>query len=243
MSTRTGKEQLRMAVALIAILIGLGVVILLSTPGAENHDLPENREVFTLFDTYNMTVVVSFDNEPPAVQFISPNGSLVDMGSIRYRPGGNFVQYFLPNAMPGAWQMAYDPLSNIEITTHYSVYMAHIFIRDFAADVVSDGNGDIPITFKVSADEPDEFNYQLYAVFTAPDNSIADEILLAQGYGQINETHNLLANISEIDNKNGFMLRLTASVQHGQAAIADTSWLDLRLSSIHDYQTKYRILH
>ena len=125
-------------------------------------------------------------------------------------------------------------MSNTEISTHYSVYMAHIFIRDFAADVMNGDNSDITTTFKVSADEPGEFSYLLYAIFTASDNSIANEILLAQGYGMLNETYALTVDMSEIDNKTGFMLRLTASVQHGQAAIIDTSWLDFRLSSISD---------
>ena len=234
-TTTTGKQRLFLALALVAILIGLGAVIFFSMPRNENTDLPESREVFTLHDPYNMTVVVAFDSEPPIVRFIAPGGNSVDMGNIRYRHGGNFIQYFLPNAMPGVWRMAYDPLSNDEITTHYSVYMAHIFIRDFVADVANGinngngGNGILPVIFEVSADESGEFGYMLHAVLTDLDNSIADEILLAQGYGMLNEILSLEVDMDRIESESGFMLRLTASVQHGQAAILDTAWLDLRL--------------
>ena len=104
---------------LVCAVVVVGLLVASNTSRAEG--LPEIRDVFTLYSPYNMTVVVVFDEEPPIVQFITPDGNLVEMENIRYRPGSNFVQFFLPNAMPGVWQMAYDPLSNTEITTPYSV--------------------------------------------------------------------------------------------------------------------------
>ena len=157
------------------------------------------------------------------------------MENIRYRPGSNFIQYFLPNAMPGVWRMSYDPLSNTEITTPYSVYMEHIFIKNFDVVLRRDENGDIPVSFEVSSDNAGEFSYELHAIFTAPDNSIADEILLIQGYGLLNEALTLAADIGRIqEDTGGFMLRLTVSVQHGQASVRDSAWLDLRLMMVAD---------
>jgi len=176
-----------------------------------------------------MTVVVVFDEELPIVQFIAPDGSAVDMDNIRYRSGSNFIQFFLPNAMPGVWRMAYDPLSNTNITTPYSVYMEHIFIRDFTAMMTRDEDGNIPVIFEVSADEMGEFSYKIHAIFTDNDNSVAEESLLVMGYGMFNETLHLGLNTVDIQDMGGFMLRLTAYVQHGQASIQDTAWLDLRL--------------
>jgi len=216
-----------LAAALGAVIIGIVILIALNTSG--NSGLRSSRDIFTLYNNYNMTVVVVFDEEPPIVQFIAPDGGLVDMENIRYRPGSNFIQYFLPNAMPGVWRMAYDPLSNTEITTPYSVYMEHIFIRDFTVQLSGIEERLIPVSFKVSADEGGEFNYEIHAVFTADDNSIADEILLVQGYGMLNETLNLQVDAGEIHDMGGFMLRLTTYVQHGQASVRDTAWLDLRL--------------
>jgi len=201
---------------------------------SDNPTLPESRDIFTLYDTYNMTVVVVFDEEPPIVQFIAPDGTYVDMENIRYRPGSNFIQYFLPNAMPGVWRMNYDPLSNTEITAPYSVYMEHIFIRNFEAAAQWDENGNIPVSFEVSADNDGEFVYVLHAVFTAPDNSIASEIVLTGGSGSLNEAHDLVVDTQTIQNMGGFMLRLTASVRHGQASVKDSAWLDLRLNAISD---------
>jgi len=67
------------------------------------------------------------------------------------------------------------------------------------------------------------------AIFTADDNSIADEILLVQGYGMLNEALYLQVDAGEIHDMGGFMLRLTTYVQHVQASVRDTAWLDLRL--------------
>ena len=212
---------------LMCAVIAIG--LLMASGTSRESDLPEVRDVFTLYAPYNMTVVVVFDEEPPNVQFIAPDGSFVNMESIRYRPGSNFVQFFLPNAMPGVWQMAYDPLTNTEITTPYSVYMEHIFIRDFTVQISEIEDSIVPVSFEVSADDAGEFNYELHAVFTAPDNSISDEILLVRGYGMLNETLDMGVDVGDIQGIGGFMLRLTTYVQHGQASVRDTAWLDLRL--------------
>lgn len=223
----TGGKLTIIAAAIVAAVAALVVIVTLSI--AASPALPEIRDIFTLYDEYNMTVVVVFDEEPPIVQFITPVGKLVDMENIRYRTGSNFIQYFLPNATPGVWRMAYDPLSNREITTPYSVYMENIFIRDFTVQMARDEYGNIPVSFEVSADEQGEFGYELHAIFTDPENSIADEILLAMGYGMLNETLSLAVDTGEIQELGGFMLRLTVSVQHGQASIRDSAWLDFRL--------------
>lgn len=223
------KNKNIIVLAVIVSMAAVGLLILLPFTGFHNSKLPESRDIFTLEDTYNMTVLVVFDEEPPIVQFINPNGNLVDMANIRYRPGSNFIQYFLPNAMPGIWRMEYDPLSNTDITTPYSVYMEHIFIRSFDVEVGGDENRILPVSFEVSADEAGEFGYEIHAVFTAEDNSIEDEILLVKGYGVLNEILLLALDTDKIKEIGGFMLRLTASVQHGQAAITDSAWQDLRL--------------
>ena len=228
MDIKTTKRRLYFVLVLAVISIGLGTAIFLSASRADNHSLPESREIFTLYDTYNMTVIVAFDEEPPTVQLITPDNGLVDMKDIRYKLDNNFIQYFLPNATPGTWHMAYDPLSNTEISTHYSVYMAHIFINNFSMKIADVKNNEIPLSFEVSSDKSGEFRYELYAVFMELDNGIVGERLLVQGYGALNELIALAVFIDEHNAESGFMLRLSASVQHGQAAIMDTAWLDLR---------------
>ena len=115
------------------------------------------------------------------------------------------------------------------ISTEITIYMEHIFIRNFTVQLSEIEDMVIPVSFEVSADDAGEFNYELHSVFTAADNSIADEILLVQGYGMLNETLNLGVDAGNIQDMGGFMLRLTTYVQHGQASIRDTAWLDLRL--------------
>ena len=234
-SETPGINQISIFLSVIAavigvVIVGLGVLIALNLNTPVNDALPESREIFTLDEPYNITVVVVFDEEPPVVRFITPDGNPVDMGDIRYRPGSNFIQYFLPNAKPGVWRMNYDPLSNTDITTPYSVYMGHISIKNFGMLTQRDENRHLPVSFEVSSDETGEFEYELHAVFTASDNSIENEVQLKKGYGMLNEPLSFTVDAGRTLGNGGFMLRLTVSVQHGQASIIDTAWLDLRLS-------------
>jgi len=224
--SKTAARTYVMATILIGAVAGIAFLIMSFMPKGDM--LPKSRDIFTLYDTYNMTLVVVFDEESPIVGFIAPDGSQVDMESIRYRAGSNFIQFFLPNAMPGTWRMDYDPLSNTEISSHYSVYMDHIFIKDFDVLMPSDDSAIISVSFEVSADEPGEFNFELYAVFTSYDNSIVDEVMLERGYGMLNEAISTNVDFGSVQEMGGFMLRLTAHVRHGQASIQDTVWADLR---------------
>jgi len=209
-------------------LMEFGVVSLIINDSPE---LPQQRELFTLQDYSNVTVVVVFDQEPPIIQFIAPDGSLIDMVNLRYRPGSNFTQFFFPNSMPGVWQMTYHPLSNTDISSPYFIYTDHIMIMDFEAQMLIDEAGNIPVSFRVSSDEQGDFTYNLYAIFTAPDNSIEHEILLIQGEEFLNNRVDLSVNISDIRDKGGFMLRLTAYKygEYDQSTIEDTAWFDLRI--------------
>ena len=208
----------------IVISIVTLVIFIIVVLGIRTQEFPESRELFTLYEYSNVTFVVVFDREPPVVQIVSPDGNKVDMENVRHRHGSNFIQYFLPSSMPGTWLLAYNPLSNINITSPYFVYTEHIMIMDFEAHWFADEHGNIPVSFWVSADEHGDFTYTLYSVFTAQDNSIEEKILLTQGEDFLNNRIELYVNISDLLDRGGFMLRLT--VYYGE--IQDTSWFDLR---------------
>jgi len=211
---------------IVAVLILIFAVVSMKS---NSTSFPEQRELFTLYDYSNVTVVVVFDEEPPVVQFITPSGHYIDMEYVRYRPGSNFTQFFLPSSMPGLWQMAYDPLGNTDISSPYFVYTDHIMIMDFEAHMLVDAYGNIPVSFWVSADEHGDFTYTLYAVFTAYDNSIDEEILLVQGDGFLNNRTEPIVNITDIQDRGGFMIRLTVYKYGSQENVHDTAWFDLRL--------------
>ena len=218
-------------VLLSIIVVTMSTVYIFALRGG-NEELPNTRDLFTLASPYNMTVVVVFDEEPPVVEFVNPAGVALDTASLRYRVGSNFTQYFLPGAMVGTWSVNYDPLSNAEVSMPYSVYMDHIFIRDFdASRDMSLIGGILPVSFAVSADYDNEVSYELYAIFTGSDNFIDEEVFLVRGQSYLNQLIELQVDTYELYGKGGFMLRLVVSVQHGQAAIQDTAWFDLRIGT------------
>ena len=63
-------------------------------------------------------------------------------------------------------------------------------------------------------------------------NSIADEILLVRGVGELSENILLAVDIGKVYGMGGFILRLTTYVQYGQVAIWDSLWLNLWLGTI-----------
>jgi len=46
---------------------------------------------------------------------------------------------------------------------------------------------------------------------------------------ELNELLMIAVDVGELQDMGGFMLRLTAYVQYGQAGIRDSAWLDFRL--------------
>lgn len=214
----------------VVLIILAAVLIILTACGSdipiEGTRLPYSREVFSLDAEYNMTVLVVFDEEVPDVEFVKPDGTILVTESLRQRPGGNFIQFFFPQAAPGTWTMNYDALTNTEITTPYSVYMEQIFIYGF--EVIERSREQISLAFGISADEDWLVYYEIYVEFTAPDNSTTDEVLLASGTDMLNQIIERQLDITELDGRGGFLIRLFVTKQHGQAAIHDTAWLDLR---------------
>jgi len=227
-------EPIKIIVIIILVgLIGLGVAapFIFRTDDEpeiyeeEPHVFAYSRDIFTLYSQYNITVVIQFEEEMPNVQFVNPQGNKIDMSEIRYRHGGNFIQYFIPNAAIGTWSMLYD--TNEEIITKYSVYMNHMFIHTFTASANLNAYDYMPFSLIVSSDENIEFEYQIHAVFTDEYNEIVEEILLVRGFWLANQELLIDADVSRLVS-NGFMVRATAEVRHGQALVTDTAWQDLR---------------
>jgi len=229
-------------------LISIGIIAALAIAACSNNTdtanigITHTRPLFTLGEATSISVIIMFDNyeEIPEVQLIAPGNIYLDMNNIRSRDGSNFIQYFLPSATPGDWQMTYKPLSNNEIRVFYVEYEEQIFIDHFhaqpAAHIGTDGvneigsvhAGHLQAFFKVSADSSWDVVYKLYAVFTAPDNSILSEILLDTGIGKTNEDFSKLINIQRLQDTGGFMLRLDVYVEHDYGITEQASWLDFR---------------
>jgi len=182
--------------------------------------------VFSLDAESNITALVIFDDEMPDVEFIRPDGTVLEAENLRQRSGGNFTQFFFPQASPGTWTMKYDTLSNTEITTTYSAYVEHIFIYNF--DVVEHNNERISLTFGVSADDSGTVHYEIHAEFTGPDNITTDEVLITNGEGTLNQIIERQLDIAELAERGGFLIRLSVTTQNGQEPAHDIAWLDLR---------------
>ena len=91
----------------------------------------ETKDLFTLDQSYNMAVSILFDKEKPDVSFINPAGAVIGGDSLTYEEGDGWIQYYIPNAMSGAWKITYDKKSNTTFEIGYSSYMNPISISSF----------------------------------------------------------------------------------------------------------------
>ena len=211
-------------ISLISFFLLIVMARTSSNINERRYQLPYEREIFEIYQMDNISMIISFDmyNAPPVIQIVNPEGVSIDMNRIRKRIGSNFKQYFIPDAIPGKWKMRYNP-NESDINVVYISYDTHIFIRDFWANRTKTENGKIPATFYVSSDKNSAFEYTLYAVVTAEDNSIEKQIMLTSGVYETNSMLQQELDIGELEP--GFMLLLEVY----QDGMTDTAWKDLRM--------------
>ena len=108
----------------------------------------------------------------------------------------------------------------------YATSAAGIKIVDFTAGLNADKSLNVPVAFEVAANKTEEFSYMLHAVSINQNNGAADEILIARGYGMLNQILSLNVYIGHILEMDGAMLRLTSSMEYGYESFQDEAWLE-----------------
>jgi len=102
-----------------------------------------------------------------------------------------------------------------------------IKIVDFTAGLSVDESYNVPVSFEITADEAGEFAYMLYAVLNNQNEGMPDELLLARGYGMLDQILNLNVYIGHILGSEEIILRLVAiSMEHSYESAQDTAWLE-----------------
>lgn len=181
----------------------------------------ETKDIFTLDSTYNMAVSILFDKEMPVVSFTAPDGTIFNDSSLRSDSGEDWVQYYIPKAMPGTWQITYDKLSNTRFDVHYSSYMNAISISEFTIGTVNQGY--IPAKFLVQSEEAGAYQYQIYAVITDDNGAVVGEKLLTEGSANPGEIVERDISIRDLQNYSEYKLRLDVWQKEGVEESYDSS--------------------
>ena len=181
----------------------------------------ETRELFVLDNTYNIAVSIRFDAETPVVSFTSPSGNVITGASLRFDNGDGWIQYYIPNAEPGEWQITYDMRTNTEFEINYSSYMDSIDITEFALKDI-DGT-DLPVVFTVSSIASGTYQYEIYAVVTDSHEIVTGEMLIAEGTAVLNESFNENIYIGSLANYENYRLRLDVWQVYGVEEVYDSA--------------------
>lgn len=207
----------------------------------------ETKDIFTLDSTYNMAVSILFDKEMPVVSFTAPDGTIFNDSSLRSDSGEDWVQYYIPKAMPGTWQITYDKLSNTRFDVHYSSYMNAISISEFTIGTVNQGY--IPAKFLVQSEEAGAYQYQIYAVITDDNGAVVGEKLLTEGSANPGEIVERDISIRDLQNYSEYKLRLDVWQKEGVEESYDSSIAENSFSvsggssyeSIEDFRTEVNL--
>lgn len=187
----------------------------------------ETKDIFTLDGTYNIAVSILFDKEKPEVSFTAPNGRVYGGASLRSDSGDGWVQYYIPNAIPGTWQITYDKLSNTRFEISYFSYLNPLSVTEFSMGAV---DGDyIPVRFAAQSEADGNYQYKLYAVIIDDNGVLLGEQELADGIAKTGDVVKRDVYIGNLQNYSNYTLRLDIWQKTGveetyDSAIADGSF-------------------
>ena len=120
----------------------------------------KTANIFNIEEQSNMSVTLYYDVEEPPVSFIAPNGSTLSSSDLTAERGEKAVCYYIPNAMAGQWQMAYDKKSNSTLEVNWAPYVNTIRIESF--DFTEQSKNSLEAAFTVSSDTEGRYSYAIY---------------------------------------------------------------------------------
>lgn len=180
--------------------------------------------LFTISETKNMAITVSYSTEVPTISFIAPNGEKFYDGapgnkmSVEYTDG--VIYYLIPKAMPGDWTIEYDKLSNPTIDVTYAPYAEAVEIESFIIEPIK--NDTANISFDVSYIDNLEFEYIVSAAITDEDSTVTGQKELMRGSGTTNKTTSARVDLSSLSSYDNYRLMLEVYLNSGGIEVFDT---------------------
>lgn len=206
---------------LIALFIIM--VLIFAVPATVSAEA-KSDVLFTLGETRNMAITVTYSTEVPVIRFIAPNGEEFYDGmpgnklSVQYTEGTIF--YLIPGAMPGDWTIEYDKLSNPSLEVSYAPYAEAVVIEDFKIDSI---NYDTAyVSFDVSYADNSSFEYIISAVVTDNDLTVSGQKELTRGSGITNRTTTVGVPLSSLTSYGSYRFKLEVYLYSGGLESFDT---------------------
>lgn len=186
----------------------------------------ESSLLFTLSQTRNMSITVTYDKEKPVVTLISPSGEgykegavAEDKMTVRHIEGA--INFLIPNTAPGDWYIEYDKLSNSALEVNYAPYAQGISIESFGIVNISENTANV--NFEVSYTDNPVYQYVIYAVTTDKDSRVTGQRELANGSAAAGSPSTAIVPLSSLSSYDNYHLMLEVYLDSSGIEVFDTA--------------------
>lgn len=207
------------------LIMIISTLIILSHSAAVSAET-ESSLLFTLSETRNMSITVTYDKEKPAIAFISPSGEKYKEGAltgdkmtVKHIEGA--INCLIPNAAPGDWYIEYDKLSNTSLDANYAPYAEAIRIESFGIENISENTANV--NFEVSYADNPVYQYVIYAAITDKDSHITGKRELAAGSAAAGSLATVDVPLSSLSSYDNYHLMLEVYLDSSGIEVFDTA--------------------
>jgi Sec-independent protein secretion pathway component TatC len=162
------------------------VIAALLCPNTTASAAAQTADLFLLSERSNMAVTIYYDAEEPVVSFIAPNSDIYAEADLEVETGDKSVCYYIPNAMPGQWQIVCDKLSNTALDVNWAPYANFIKITGFEFTPFQ-GENSTEVAFTVTSETDGRYNYTVYAAVIDAAGNVDGTAELTAGTANVNQ--------------------------------------------------------
>lgn len=188
----------------------------------------QTSELFTLEAERNMGIAVTYTAEPPAVEFIAPNGDIygadaIQSGKMTCTDSGDALFFRIPNADAGTWQIRYDKKSNPEIEVNYAPYAESLAIQKFKFSQTDEST--LQVSFTANHSENMRYEYKIYAALTE-NGSVIGQKEIGSGSATANQSYETSVSLRALSSYGNYQLYLEVTGQDNGLEVFDNMVAD-----------------
>jgi len=174
-------------------------------------------DLFNFDSTENIAVTIYYDSEEPIISFTAPDGQSYSKNNLEVATDDGVIVFYIPEAMPGEWDMVYDKLSNEELDVNcfpYEIDNNPVNIKEHQEDqnkedidgikidkfeVYSINEDGAELTFDVISSCDGDYIYSIYIKELDSNGGTINSKKVGGGTWYLNQTSNVFVNFEGLE--------------------------------------------
>lgn len=181
----------------------------------------QEKKLFSLSETKNMSIMITYDKEEPDIAFVAPDGTVYAEGSenVTVVRKDKKLNFMIEQCSAGDWYIRYDKKSNGTVEVSYAPYSLGVEITKFNWTI--DEN---TVNFTFSADHPnaDTYNWTLYAVTLDGNGSVEGTAELKSGTARIGGDTDSRASLTGLTSWDNYHFMLEVWLTDSGSEVSDS---------------------